>query len=229
MRSRNYEPLPTSAVATKYLAREDSQVLGILGTGKQATAHVEFIPLVRPIHTILVCGSEPARSAGFANSLRGTTSLRVEATDARTLTTQADVICTCTNSKTPVVNGEWLRPGTHLNLVGACLNDDRECDDEAIKRCTVVVDTYEGALKESADLRIPLASGVISRDHIVADLAELLGDQKPYRRSGDDITAFKSVGVALEDFAAALLLMGSTSRNPSTDVEVVGDREVDSF
>ncbi len=194
----------TSAVATKCLARKDSTTLGIFGTGRQARAHLTVLPEVLPFQRALVCGSSPARSEEFARSSPG--DLRPEATDVRTLVAQSDVICTCTTSNQPLFDGRDLRPGTPLNLVGAFRPATREVDDETIRRARVVVDTYDGALAEAGDLLIPLQRGVITGDHIAADLHELVSGKKTIRRSPEEITVFKSVGCALEDLVAAHLV-----------------------
>jgi ornithine cyclodeaminase len=114
------------------------------------------------------------------------------------------VICTCTTTREPLFDGHWLRPGTHLNLVGAFQPETREVDDITLKRARVVVDTYEGALQEAGDLLIPIKNGTIERSHIVADLHEIAAKKNPGRLHRDDITLFKSVGCALEDLIVAL-------------------------
>ena len=132
--------------------------------------------------------------------------LPVESTDARTCASQSDVLCTCTTSQVPLFDGNLLRPGTHLNLVGAFQPHAREVDSRTVQRAYIVVDTYDGALAEAGDLVIPIKEGVISRNHIAADLHELLTGNKPGRTSPSEITLFKSVGCALEDLATAELL-----------------------
>jgi len=116
------------------------------------------------------------------------------------------VICTCTTSQTPVFDGGWLRPGAHMNLVGAFQPVTREVDDVAVKRARVVVDTYDGALAEAGDLLMPIQSGAIDRAHIIADLHEIVYGKKQGRIRPDDITLFKSVGCAVEDLVTAQLI-----------------------
>jgi len=195
----------TSAVATKYLARKDSTTLGIFGTGRQALAHLGVFAEAFAFHRALICGSSPARSQEFVRTAAAG-SLKLEAADAPTLVAQSDVICTCTTSSEPLFDGHWLRPGTHLNLVGAFRPATREVDDETIRRARVVVDTYDGALAEAGDLLIPMQRGAITRAHIAADLHELVSGKKPARRATDEITLFKSVGCALEDLVTADLV-----------------------
>ena len=196
----------TSALATKFLARQDAATLGIFGTGRQARAHLALMPLVRDFRRVVVCGSNPDSTRTFANRMSGELKLPVEPLEAATCAAVSDVLCTCTTSSTPLFDGTRLRPGMHLNLVGTFQTHCREVDSVTIERSRVVVDTYEGALAEAGDLLIPLAQHVITRDHILADLHQLVSQQKTVRRDADDITLFKSVGCALEDLVAAELL-----------------------
>ena len=196
----------TSAVATKFLTREDARVLGVFGTGRQARAHIQVLPLVRRFERVLVCGTDPGQAGEFAKKMSEKVRLPVESADARTCAGQSDVLCTCTTSQVPLFDGKVLRPGTHLNLVGAFQPHAREVDSRTVQRAHVIVDTYDSALAEAGDLLIPIKEGIISRHHIAADLHELLTGKKPGRTSPSEITLFKSVGCALEDLATAELL-----------------------
>ena len=196
----------TSAVATKCLAREDARVLGIFGTGRQARAHIQVLPLVRRFERVLVCGTDSTHVREFAKKTSDEVRLPVESADAQTCASRSDVLCTCTTSQVPLFDGNVLRPGTHLNLVGAFQPHAREADSHSVQHARVFVDTYDGALAEAGDLLIPIKEGTISRDHIAADLHELLVGKKPGRTSASEITLFKSVGCALEDLATAELL-----------------------
>jgi ornithine cyclodeaminase/alanine dehydrogenase-like protein (mu-crystallin family) len=196
----------TSAVATKFLAREDVRVLGIFGAGRQALAHTRVLPLVRRFERVLICGTDPAQSQEFARKMSEELRLPVQSTDAATCAGQSDVLCTCTTSQIPLFEGKVLRPGTHLNLVGAFQPHAREVDSRTVQCARVVVDTYDSALAEAGDLLIPIKEGIISRDHIAADLHDLLTGKKAGRTSPSEITLFKSVGCALEDLATAELL-----------------------
>ncbi len=202
----------TSAVATKILARPDASTLGIFGTGRQAWAHLVVMRHVRAFQRVLVCGLTPAQNAAFIKRA-AEVGIAVEPADAATCAAQSGVICTCTTSSTPLFDGTLLRPGTHLNLVGAFRPETREVDDETIVRARVVVDTYEGALAEAGDLLIPLHSGRIERNHIVADLHEIASGKKAGRARADEITLFKSVGCALEDLVAANLVVEAALRS----------------
>ena len=196
----------TSAVATRLLARPDVRVLGIFGTGRQTRAHLQILRLVRNFEHFLVSGLDPGQSREFAQGMARELKAPVEAVYSRTCAAESDVLCTCTTSQTPLFDGNLLRPGVHLNLVGAFQPHTREVDDSTVQRSRVVVDTYPGALAEAGDLLIPLKAGVITRTHILADLHELVSRKKKVRARPDDITLFKSLGCALEDLAAAELV-----------------------
>jgi len=195
----------TSAVATKLLARADVQTLGLFGTGRQARAHARILPLVRKFRRVVVCGTHPEKTRKFAGEISQALKLPTEPVDARTCAAESDVICTCTTSQTPLFDGSVLRPGTHLNLVGAFQPDSREVDSLTIQRSRIVVDTYDGALTEPGDILVPMREGVIGREAILADLHEMTSG-KAVRRNPTDITVFKSVGCALEDLVTAELL-----------------------
>ena len=193
----------TSAVATRHLAPERVESLGIFGTGRQAVAHLRLLPLVRPFTRVLVCGRTADQAAAFVRAHQPSIAARMEAADPRRCATESDVLCTCTTATTPLFQGAWLHAGAHLNLVGAFQPDTREVDDETIGRAAVVVDTREGALAEAGDLLIPMRAGETAT--IVADLHELVSRGRPAPIPGD-ITVFKSVGCALEDLVTAELL-----------------------
>jgi ornithine cyclodeaminase len=200
----------TSAVATKFLARAEASTLGIFGTGRLARSHLSVLPLVCNFQRVLVCGSNPSRSAEFVRQVSAEMPLlAITAADALTCAAESDVICTCTSYSAPLFRGRDLRAGTHLNLVGAFRPQDREVDTVTIQRARVVVETCSTALLEVGDLLIPLQEGAITRDHVVADLHELVSGSKQGRRGPEEITVFKSVGCALEDLVAAELLLAA--------------------
>ena len=193
----------TSALAAQHLARADAQTLLVVGSGRlagwMARAHVALRPGLR----VAVWGRHGDAARALAAQLN-TEGLAVTAVDdLPAAVAAAHIVCCATTATQPVVLGAWLRPGTHLDLVGAFRPDMREVDDTAVQRATVVVDTFAGALAEAGDLTQPLARGAIARDHIVAELAGLLRDGLGRPRRDDEITLFKSVGTALEDLAAA--------------------------
>ncbi len=198
----------TSAVATKFLARPDASTLGIFGTGRLAGAHLAVLPLARNFQRILICGRNPSRSSEFVRKLSVEfPGLTITAVDARTCAAESDVLCTCTSHSAPLFDGRDLRPGTHLNLVGAFRPETREVDTLTIQRARVVVETYVSAHSDVGEFLIPWQEGAIPRDHLAADLHELVSGTKQGRRSPEEITVFKSVGCALEDLVAAELLL----------------------
>ncbi|KAF5408372.1 MAG: Delta(1)-pyrroline-2-carboxylate reductase [Candidatus Udaeobacter sp.] len=186
-----------SAAATKLLAAPDSKILAILGSGVQARSHVEALGLVRPFEHVRVWSPTKEHAKQFAEEIGGT------AVSAEEAVRGADVVVTVTNSKTPVLKGSWLKPGCHVNAIGACRPDWRELDDEAMANI-VFVDSREAALKESGDL-------ILSGAKIYAELGEALAGKTPSRAS--ETTIFKSLGMAVEDIAAALLVYRSAKNN----------------
>lgn len=194
----------TSAVAMDLLARSNVHTLGVFGSGRQATAHFAVLPKVRRFERFLVCGSGRSDLKGFCSSVEAEHGIQVETVTPEICVRESDVICTCTTATEPLFDGSWLRPGTHLNLVGAFQPHTREVDDETVRRARVIVDTYEGALAEAGDLLIPMSKKIIDRTDIAADLHEVASGKKRGRTSEDQITLFKSVGCAIEDLVTAV-------------------------
>lgn len=194
-----------SAVATKYLAREDAKVLGIIGTGVQGRFHVDAIRAVRPIEEIVVYNRTVDRGRIFVEDLdsRGISCRLVDS--AAECAAEADVLAVCTSSSTPLFDGGLVRPGTHVNAVGVFTPDSQELDTTLIQGARVFVDTYEGAFEEAGDIIVPLRAGDITRDHILAELTELVTGRKDGRTGDAQITVFKSVGYAMEDAVTARL------------------------
>jgi ornithine cyclodeaminase/alanine dehydrogenase-like protein (mu-crystallin family) len=184
-----------SAAATKLLASADARVLAILGAGVQAGSHVEALRLVRNLQEIRVWSRTAEHTERFAREIGA------KAMSAEDAVRGADVVVTATNSKTPVLKASWLKPGCHVNAVGACRPDWRELDDEAMSN-VVFVDSREGAMKESGDV-------IFSRTNIYAELGEALAGKVPSR--ANETTIFKSLGMAVEDIAAALLVYRSAT------------------
>jgi ornithine cyclodeaminase/alanine dehydrogenase-like protein (mu-crystallin family) len=195
----------TSALATKYLAREDARTLAIFGTGREARSHLRLVPVVRNFERVLICGSSPERSRAFAEEMGPAFAGTIAPADARTCAVEADVLCTCTNAHEPVFEGERLRPGTHINAIGSFQPHKREVDDATIRRAAVYLETYD-VLAEAGDLILPMEKGILRREEIRADLHQLLSGAALGRQSREEITFFKSVGCALEDLVAAELL-----------------------
>lgn len=180
-----------SAVATKLLARREASVLTILGTGVQAKAHRESIPLVREIREIRMCG----RNDSAEEAVRG-----------------ADIIVTATSSREPVLRREWISPGAHVNAVGSSIAAARELDGETVAAASLFVDRRESTINESGDFLFAVREGLIDHSHIRGELGELLEATAEGRKSNDEITLFKSLGLAIEDLAAAAFLYGKAQR-----------------
>jgi ornithine cyclodeaminase/alanine dehydrogenase-like protein (mu-crystallin family) len=196
-----------SAVATRALAPTGARVLTILGSGAQAEAHALAIPCVRPIREIRLWGRRPEKARALADRLAHAQTLPVEVLpDAEAAVRTAEIICTTTGSRDPVLRGDWLAPGTHVNAVGAVGPGLRELDAPAVARSRLFVDQRAAALAEADDLRVPLAEGSIGPEHVRGDLGDVLRGTVPGRLSDRDITLFKSVGLAVEDLAAARLV-----------------------
>jgi thiomorpholine-carboxylate dehydrogenase len=179
-----------SAAATKLLASKDAKVLAILGSGVQAQSHTEALRLVRNFEEVRVWSPTREHAEKFAKEIGA------NATAAEEAVRGADVVVTATNSKTPVLHGAWLKAGCHVNAVGACRPDWRELDDEAMSN-VVFVDSREAAMKESGDV-------ILSGAKIYAELGEALAGKVPQRTN--ETTLFKSLGMAVEDIAAAMLV-----------------------
>jgi ornithine cyclodeaminase len=193
-----------SALAATYLAREDASRLLIVGAGALAPFLANAHAAVRPIREIRIWNRTPANAQKVAAALEIPGVSVSVATDLDEAQGWADIISSATISTEPLVKGALLRPGVHVDLVGAFTPDMRESDDEAVRRARVFVDTRAGASKEAGDIVQPLRAKVIDPDHIVADLHELARGQKTGRETRDEITLFKSVGAALEDLAAGI-------------------------
>lgn len=192
-----------SALAADYLARKDAKKLLLVGAGKLSLNLIEAHCAVRDIEQVSIWARryEQAQQVADAAQNLGLNAQAVQALP--TAVEQADIISCCTISKEPLINGNWLKPGAHLDLVGAYNPSMRESDDECVKRASLYVDTKAGALKEGGDIVQPLNAGVISEQDIKADLFDLTRGTQRGRRDDAEITLFKSVGCALEDLAAA--------------------------
>jgi alanine dehydrogenase len=202
-----------SGAATRLLARTDADVLAILGAGVQARTHINSMMAVRSFQTIRIWSRTSAHARDVAASAARDFDIDVEVMpDAHSAVRGADVICTVTASREPVLAGAWLKSGAHINAVGASLPKARELDTSAVRRARVFVDRKESALNEAGDLLIPMGEGAIGGDHIVAELGELLVGSAQGRRTPDEITLFKSLGIAVEDLACARYLHDVAAR-----------------
>ena len=194
-----------SAVATRYLAREDSKTLGIFGTGVQAEFHAVAIPAVRPIERILVWGTSREKAQRFAERMQACVGAAIEAGQSLEAVASADVVVTGTTATQPLFEGDLIRPGTHVNGVGSHAPAARELDAKLVARSRVVVDTYEAAFAEAGDVLLAIEEGAISREHVSAEVGEIVVGKKPGRQRADEVTLFKSCGVAFEDAVTASL------------------------
>lgn len=196
----------TSLLAARHLARPDARNALIIGTGALAPWMAHAHARARPLTRLAVWGRRGAGAQSLAQRLRDEGLPAQAVDDLESAVREADIVSCATTSTHPVVHGAWLADGTHLDLVGGFRRGMREADDAAIGRSRLFVDTYAGALAEAADILEPLERGVITRDAIQAELAELVAG-RPGRRDASDITCFKSVGTAIADLAAAQLLL----------------------
>ncbi|WP_337267705.1 ornithine cyclodeaminase family protein [Oryzifoliimicrobium ureilyticus] len=193
-----------SALAARHLARVDARHLLVCATGRLAANLVQAHAAVRPIERVTIWGRNRLKAKEVASDIE---KLGYEAgftEDLEAAASEADIISCATLAKTPFLRGEWLKPGVHVDLIGAFAPDMRESDDEAVRRSRIFVDTREGALHEAGDLIQPLQSGVIQAEAIQGELRELQAGSVRGRTASDEITLFKSVGAALEDLAGAI-------------------------
>ena len=195
-----------SAVSVKHLAREEATRLAIIGTGVQARSHLEAISAVRQLNEIRVWSRSAANRAAFAREMRArTTATITPASSARNAVDAADVIVLATASREPVVQSDWIPDGAHVCAVGACRPDQREMDSALVARGRIFVDSRTGALAEAGDIILPIKEGAIGEKHVAGELGEVVLGRIAGRTSRDEVTIFKSLGMAVEDVAAAHL------------------------
>jgi len=193
-----------SGVATQVLAREDASRLALLGSGTQARSHLAAMREARALREVRVWSRSFVEAQAFVHREQpGCDAPLVAMATAEEAVRGADIVCTTTASSEPVLRGEWLAPGAHVNAVGACFKTARELDTPAVVRSSLFVDRRESAENEAGDYLIPLAEGAIGSDHIRAELGDVLLGRHPGRRSPDEVTLFKSLGIAVEDLGAA--------------------------
>ncbi len=204
-----------SAVATDALARKDARRLAILGYGEQAATHARAIGRVRDLESIAIWGRSPDRARGFAERMQA--ELAVPVSSAGTVedaVAEADIICTVTSAAEPILKGAWVRPGTHLNLVGSSHAGPAEVDSDLVVRSRFIADSREGVLAQGAEFLRAKAAGLIGDDHIVAEIGQVLAGEIEGRRSIEEITVYKSLGHIVQDLATGWALY-SQSENPS--------------
>ncbi len=193
-----------SGVATKYLARPEAKRVGIFGAGVQAQTQLSAIACVRALEGAWVYDSDAARAKAYAEQMTKTVGLPVvPVSTPREAVEGMDIIVTASSANSPIFDGAWLEPGQHINGVGSHAPHTRELDSATIARCKVYVDSPDACMVEAGDLLIPIKEGVIGRDHIRAGLGQVIAGMAPGREQPDEITLFKSVGLALQDVSTA--------------------------
>ncbi len=194
----------TSAAATNALARPAAAVMALLGAGAQARSHMEALCLVRPLQRVRVWSRTATRAAAFAEEMTERYRIPMEAcATAEEAVQGAEIIVTATSSQTPVLEGRWVAPGTHINAVGAPRPDWREMDSALVARANLFVDSRAGALVESGDVLLAIREGAISEAHVRGEIGEVLAGRVAGRRTAEEVTLFKSLGMAVEDVATA--------------------------
>jgi ornithine cyclodeaminase/alanine dehydrogenase len=194
-----------SGVATKCLARQEASVVGVFGAGVQARTQLMAVCAVRSVARALVLDVSEEAQCAYCDEMSAKLGIEVVAEgDARQLVQAADILVAASSAHEPLFDGAWLRPGTHINGIGSHSPGARELDTTTILRAKVVVDLTEAALAEAGDLMIPIEEGAITADHIHATLGEVVAGQRPGRESDEEITVFKSVGLALQDVSTAI-------------------------
>lgn len=193
-----------SGVATGHLARKNARTCALFGAGVQARKQIEAVHLVRPLDTVWVIDPAEELRDRFAKEVEDELEITVVPTgDAEAAVRAADIVVTASSSPTPVFEGGWLKPGAHINNIGSHSPAARELDTETVKRSYYVADLKEANLAEAGDILIPIEEGAVTADHIAADLGEVVTGKKPGRTSEDQITLFKSCGLAIQDISSA--------------------------
>ncbi len=196
-----------SAVATDALARADARHLAILGYGEQAATHARAISKVRELKSIAIWGRSPDRCREFADRMQKELAVRVSsAGTAEEAVADADIVCTVTSAAEPILKGAWVRPGTHLNLVGSSHAGPVEVDNDLVVRSRFIADSRQGVLAQGAEFLRAKTAGLVGDDHIVAEIGQVLAGEIAGRRSVEEITAYKSLGHIVQDLATAWAL-----------------------
>ncbi len=192
-----------SAVATNLLARKDAETLSVIGSGLQAARHIEAMLLIRKIKKITLWSRNETNAKLLAEKVSAINKIDIiVAKNPEEAVRDMDIICTVTGSAEPIVKGEWVSKGTHINAVGSCTPVARELDTATILKSKLFTDCYESLLKEAGDFIIPKTEGAIDDSHVKGEIGEILLGKKEGRTSNDDITVFKSLGLAVEDIFA---------------------------
>jgi ornithine cyclodeaminase/alanine dehydrogenase-like protein (mu-crystallin family) len=196
-----------SAVATEALARKDARRLALLGYGEQAGTHARAIRKVRDLESLVVWGRSPERARAFAERMQAELAVPVAtAGTVREAVAEADIICTVTAAAEPILKGAWVRPGTHLNLVGSSYAGPVEVDNDLVLRSRFIADSREGVLHQGAEFLRAKEAGLVGDEHIVGEIGQVLAGEIEGRRSAKEITAYKSLGHVVQDLASAWAL-----------------------
>jgi ornithine cyclodeaminase/alanine dehydrogenase-like protein (mu-crystallin family) len=211
-----------TAVATGALARTEAATLAIIGAGVQAAAHIEALTLVRPFETINIYAPTAAHAQELAQKTAAAAANVHVSPSAQAAVAEADVVVTATSSKEPVIERSWLKPGTHINAIGASTPNAAEIDTDTVANSALFADSRESIRNEAREFRLAVEEGVIDgEDHVRAELGEVLNETAPGRQSDDELTLFRSLGLAVEDLAAAEHAVASARRlGIGTEVEL---------
>jgi alanine dehydrogenase len=191
-------------IATKYLARKDAEEVGVIGTGVQGRTQLIATTKVRRVRRVKAYDVARDRCELFCNEMSTELGIQISAADsAERAVKDSDIVITCTTSKTPILKGDWLNEGSHVNAIGSHTPESRELDTTAIQRAKIIVDSREAALKEAGDLIIPISQGFIKPTQIYAELGEIVTAKKPGRTNEAEVTLFKSLGLAIQDVSTA--------------------------
>jgi ornithine cyclodeaminase/alanine dehydrogenase-like protein (mu-crystallin family) len=205
-----------SAVATDALARADACRLAILGYGEQAATHARALPKVRKIQSVRVWGRSPERAHAFCRKMYAEIGIPFSsAPEVEDVVNDADIICTVTGAREPVLKGAWVRAGTHVNVVGSSFAGPVEVDNDLVVRARFIADSREGVLRQGAEFLKAKAAGLVGDGHIAAEIGEVLAGNIAGRRSTDEITVYKSLGHVVQDLASAWALYQGTGEPAS--------------
>lgn len=208
-----------SAMATRLLAREDAGVLALIGAGEQARAHLEAILTVRSLRHIRVWARDGAKAAAFAHTEGARHGTAIEcAPTVREAVAGADIICTLTKAREPIVLGEWIVPGMHLNVVGSSIASAAEIDTAVVVKARFFVDYRDSTIHEGGEYLRALNAGAITAEHILGEIGEVANGSKAGRRSATDVTLYKSLGIAPQDLAAAHFVLAKARALGSGEV-----------
>jgi ornithine cyclodeaminase/alanine dehydrogenase-like protein (mu-crystallin family) len=193
-----------SGLATRTLARTEARTHGVFGAGVQAAHHVEAIAAVRPIERVLLWARAQKQADELATQLRARVNCKVDVATDPEQAAACDIVSTVTSASEPVLRGEWIKAGTHINAVGAHSPKTREIDDAVVQRSRIYVDLLRSAMSEAGDLLIPINAGLVTNDHIVGELGQVIAGKIPGRENDEQITLYKSLGIFAQDLIAAV-------------------------